>query len=100
MEIWIDAQLSPFLANFLKKEFGLSAFAVREIGLREARDEEIFARAKNANTVIMTKDQDFCTLVERCGPPPQMIWITCGNTSNGHLQEVLRRALPSVLRLL
>jgi predicted nuclease of predicted toxin-antitoxin system len=37
----------------------------------------------------MTKDSDFVDLVERLGPPPQIIWLTCGNTSNLRLREIL-----------
>jgi predicted nuclease of predicted toxin-antitoxin system len=37
----------------------------------------------------MTKDSDFVALLDRFGPPPQVIWITCGNTSNARLKEIL-----------
>ena len=33
-------------------------------------------------------------------PPPRVIWITCGNTSNEHLKKILLKALPSALKLL
>ena len=48
----------------------------------------------------MTKDRDFVDLIERLGPPPQVIWITCGNTSNAVLQRILSVALPKALALL
>jgi hypothetical protein len=35
---------------------------VREIGLRDASDPEIFRRARVANAVVMTKDRDFIRL--------------------------------------
>ena len=31
---------------------------------------------------MITKDRDFVELLGRLGPPPKIIWITCGNTSN------------------
>ena len=48
----------------------------------------------------MTKDVDFVRLLEDLGPPPQIIWITCGNTSNAHLRQLLRTALPRALEML
>lgn len=34
------------------------------------------------------------------GTPPQVIWITCGNTSNARLKEILMTTLPKALELL
>jgi predicted nuclease of predicted toxin-antitoxin system len=48
----------------------------------------------------MTKDRDFVELVERYGSPPQVIWLTCGNTSNARLKEILTVTLPDALELL
>jgi predicted nuclease of predicted toxin-antitoxin system len=46
----------------------------------------------------MTKDDDFIRLLEQFGPPPQVLWITCGNTSNARFRAVLLDALPAALR--
>ena len=48
----------------------------------------------------MTKDRDFVDLVDRYGVPPQIIWLTCGNTSNTRLREILSATLPDALELL
>ena len=48
----------------------------------------------------MTKDSDFLALLDRFGPPPQILWITCGNTSNARLKDVLRAGLPRAVDLL
>jgi predicted nuclease of predicted toxin-antitoxin system len=45
MTIWIDAQLSPAIADFLESELGLNAIALRNLGLRDAKDEQIFIEA-------------------------------------------------------
>ena len=102
MTIWIDAQLSPALAGFFEREFHIPAFAVRDLGLREAKDEEIFAAARDASTAIaiVTKSEDFANLLERYGPPPQIIWITCGNTSNAYLRQLFRNVIPVTLQML
>jgi predicted nuclease of predicted toxin-antitoxin system len=98
--LWIDAQLSPALARWLAETFGLQAYAVRDLGLRDAKDTEIFQAARRAGAIVMTKDSDFAVLLERFGPPPQILWITCGNTSNAHLAKILATSLPQALRLL
>jgi predicted nuclease of predicted toxin-antitoxin system len=98
--IWVDAQLSPAIARWLRDTLGLDASALREIGLRDADDEEIFAAARNDNAIVMTKDADFILLLERLGPPPKIILLTCGNTSNAHLKTILRSTLTDAMELL
>src|SRR5215210_1946871 len=98
--IWIDAQLSPALAPWLAAHFPLAAQAVREVGLRDATDPDIFHAARSAGVAVMTKDRDFLDLLDRVGPPPQLIWVTCGNTSNAHLKTLLSAAMPKVLDML
>lgn len=100
MIIWTDAQLSPALAGWMRQALGVDAYAVRDLGLRDAEDPVIFARARAGGAVVLTKDRDFVDLLERHGPPPQVIWLTCGNTSNAFLRELLTRAWPHVVALL
>ncbi len=98
--IWVDAQLSPSLAHWLTSTQGVDAVALRDVGLRDAEDSRIFFAARQNAAIVMSKDADFAELVLRHGPPPQIIWITCGNTSNTRLQEILAGAWPTVVRLL
>lgn len=102
MKLWLDAHLSPLLVGWIQEHFDVSG--VRSIQsdpeLVEARDEVIFELARDAGAVVMTKDRDFVDLVERLGAPPQVIWVTCGNTSNREMRRVLAATLPSVLTLL
>ena len=100
MILWIDAQLSPHLAPWLTEHFEVEAFSARWLGLRDAKDYEIFAKAREANAVVMTKDDDFVALLEREGPPPQVLWITAGNTSNEHLRSLFAKTLKDALELL
>jgi len=79
--IWLDAHLSPRVAQWIRESFGHEARALREIGLRDAEDKEIFDRGRQDNVVILTKDKDFVDLVGRLGSPPAIIWLRCGNTS-------------------
>jgi len=87
--IWIDAQMSPAIAAWISDNFAVAAVALRDLGLRDAIDRDIFFAARREAAVVMTKDSDFVLLLEQLGPPPQVIWITCGNTSNARLKEVV-----------
>jgi predicted nuclease of predicted toxin-antitoxin system len=98
--IWIDAQLSPALAPWITATFGIESHAVRELELHRAKDPPIFQAARDAEAVVMTKDSDFLVLLDRFGPPPQILWIICGNTSNTRLREVLAASLSRALDLL
>jgi predicted nuclease of predicted toxin-antitoxin system len=98
--LWLDAQLSPAVAVWLRMRFELDAHAVRDLGLRDAEDSDIFAAARNAGAVVMTKDADFVELLQRHGAPPQVIWLRSGNTSNARLKLLLVQALPAVLPML
>lgn len=100
MTIWIDAQLSPAIALWTNKNFAVHAVAVRDVGLRDAEDIDIFLAAKQANVIVMTKDRDFVDLLDRLSAPPKIIWITCGNTSNTRLKEILIANLADALDIL
>jgi predicted nuclease of predicted toxin-antitoxin system len=98
--IWIDAQMSPAIAVWITANFPIKAFAVRDVGLRDAEDREIFLEARKQSAIVMTKDSDFVNLQIELGAPPKIIWITCGNTSNARLKEILSVTLADALSLL
>ena len=92
--------MSPAIAAWVGGSFPVAAAAIRDLGLRDATDQEIFLAARREDAVVMTKDGDFVSLLDRLGPPPQVIWVTCGNTSNSRLKEILTATLPKALDLL
>lgn len=98
--LWIDAQLSPAVAVWLNANFEVEAFALRDLGLRDAEDAEIFQAAKRANAVVITKDRDFVDLLDRFGAPPKIIWLTCGNTSNEKLKQIFTTHFSAALEIL
>ena len=83
------------MAPWLCERFGFAAVLLQGLGLRDAEDEQIFEKAREARTVVMTKHSDFVKLVERHGPPPQSVLLTLGSTSN-----VRVRTCPLVAQLL
>ena len=88
MIIWLDAHLSPALGSWISSEFSVSAVHVRDLGLQNARDREIFVAARDANAIVMTKDADFVRMAQQSGIPPKVILLTCGNTSNTGTSEI------------
>ncbi|MGE9267381.1 MAG: DUF5615 family PIN-like protein [Verrucomicrobiales bacterium] len=98
--IWFDAHLSPRVATWVREELGHKAVPLRELGLREAEDTEIFSQGKEEGVVILTKDRDFAERVIREGAPPKVIWLRCGNTSEARLKEVLAAHLDEALSFL
>jgi predicted nuclease of predicted toxin-antitoxin system len=101
MKIWVDAQLSPAIAAWINRTFDdIEAESVQSLGFRDATDSDIFGAAKKADVVVMSKDDDFMQLIEQRGTPPKLIWITCGNTSNARMRDILSKTLPKAKELL
>jgi predicted nuclease of predicted toxin-antitoxin system len=63
VKIWVDAQLSPLIAQWLSSTYGVEAVAVRDLRLRDARDRDIFLSARGPKAIILTKDSDMADLV-------------------------------------
>ena len=100
MKIWLDAHISHLLAPWLSERFDVEVSPARDVGHLTSDDDVIFEAARAASAIVMTKDADFVRLVESLGAPPQVIWLTCGNTSNRELREILERVFEDVLELL
>jgi predicted nuclease of predicted toxin-antitoxin system len=101
MVIWIDAQLSPSLALWINQNYDdISACSLRSLGLRDVGDRLIFQKAKDEKAVIMSKDTDFIKLQEQFGPPPQIIWVTAGNTSNTAMRSLLKKHFNVIIKML
>ena len=101
MIIWVDAHISPSIAAWINRSFtSFQAQSVRSLGLQRADDQVIFDAARHSNVIVMSKDSDFLKLIDQFGPPPQIIWITCGDTSNLKLREILEKSLEKAMELI
>ena len=100
MTLWLDAQLPPRLAGWIEANLQMKAVAVRDLGLRDSSDREIFEAARVATAILISKDSDFVELVLGRGSPPKLIWITCGNVSNANLQILCKSKLREAIKLL
>lgn len=100
MTIWLDNQLPPALAAWMRVTLAVDCVPVRDLNLQRASDSAIFTAARDAQVTVMTKDADFAALVDQHGAPPQVILVTCGNTSNVHLRQLIETAWPTILPML
>jgi len=97
VRIWVDEQLSPVVAAWIVDQFAIAAISVRDLELESATDSEIYFAARRDDAIVMTKDQDFVRLLSQHGPPPRVLWIRLGNTSNDRLQVALQLHLDNAL---
>ena len=96
MKFVVDAQLPPALADSLC-EAGQDAQAVRELGLRDAEDSDIWKYALDHRAAIITKDQDFAERLMSSRSVPVVVWLRIGNTSNRTLIAWLLPLWPDIL---
>ncbi len=82
------------MADWLREK-GHIADAVRDIGLRDADDSELWTYACQNGAVIVSKDEDFAL---RAGANEQaaVLWIRFGNVVNRVLFARLEQAWPEV----
>lgn len=100
LRVWIDAQLPPAMAVWLRDAHGVDATHLEALGRLRQLDGEVFEGASEAGAVILTKDSDFVQLVHRLGPPPQIVWIRTGNTTNADLRRIVLDAWSRTVRFL
>lgn len=85
--IILDAHIPPSLALWIASHYNIECYSAKFLNLCAAEDREIFTLAKERSAIVITKDDDFVSLLNRNGSPPKVIWLTCGNTSKDRLKE-------------
>jgi predicted nuclease of predicted toxin-antitoxin system len=65
-----------------------------------ASDREIFAAASRPGIIVVTKDSDFVLLLQQRGPPPQVVWVRSGNTTNRELRRMVLGSWEEAVALL
>lgn len=81
MNILLDQNISFRVVPLLLATFP-NAKQVKELGLTDASDVEIWSYAKANQYTIVTFDYDFIDLVNLKGAPPKVVWLRFGNSSN------------------
>ena len=98
MRLLFDQNLSFRLVQRLDDLFPGSS-QVRLLGLAAAKDAEIWRFAKENEFGIVTLDADFGDMAGLYGPPPQVIWLRCGNRPTAVIEALIRRCAAQIATL-
>ena len=90
MKLLFDQNVSPRHVRRLADIYP-DSLHVREVGLRDADDAEIWEYAKLHGFTIVPKDWDFQQRSLLYGHPPKFIWLRVGNCTVGVIESLLRK---------
>jgi predicted nuclease of predicted toxin-antitoxin system len=89
-EIWLDAQLSPIIAKWLKDKTGWNIKSAFVLKLFSLNDYQIYEKAKShGNIILLSKDSDLIDIILQKGSPPKLINIKIDNCDNRILFNLL-----------
>jgi len=69
---------------------------VRELGLTNVEDIDIWDYARKNDYVIVTFDADFYDIGLINGCPPKIIWLRTGNLTTNQIADLLRNRLNQI----
>jgi len=88
MKLLFDQNVSFRILRLISDKFP-EAKQIRELGLENRTDRQIWDFAKDNGFAIVTFDSDFFELSSLLGPPPKIIWLRTGNRKTSHLASLL-----------
>ena len=88
MKLLLDQNISFRLIQIISSVFS-SVSSLREHGLHNATDKQIWNFAKSENLIIVSKDSDFHQLSFLHGAPPKVIWVKRANCSTLAIAQLL-----------
>ena len=95
MKLLFDQNISFRLVNKILVNFPNSVH-VKELGLINATDSDIWEFAKKNDFAIVTFDADFADLSTIKGFPPKIIWLRTGNTITNKLESLLKQHAEAI----
>ncbi len=87
MKLLFDQNISFRLVRKISNLYP-KAKQVRELGLENATDREIFDFAIKNKYTMVTFDADFCDINNLKGFPIKIIWLRTGNTTTKNLEKI------------
>ena len=99
MKLLFDQNLSFRLVSKLKSIFP-EAQQVRDLGLENSTDREIWNYAKSNAFTIITFDADFYDMSNLYGHPPRIIWLRTGNRRTSDLVNIFMEKSPIIKKFL
>lgn len=89
MNLLFDQNISFRIIKKIQDTFPNSK-QIKQLGLENYSDNEIWKFAKNNNYTIVTFDADFFEISNLKGHPPKIIWLRTGNTTTKSIIEILK----------
>ncbi len=99
MILLFDQNISFRVIKWIEDIFP-GAISVRETGLVNPHDIQIWEYAKKHDCTIVTFDSDFIDISNLRGYPPKIIWLKTGNTSTRNIANRIRAEQMSILEFL
>lgn len=88
MRFLFDQNISHRILKQLPEEFSDST-SVKQAGLINATDRQVWEFARKQEYIIVTQDSDFNDLNSLYGFPPKIIWIRSGNLNTKEILRIL-----------
>lgn len=95
MKLLFDQNLSYRLVRTLADVYP-GCQHVRNVGLRDASDTQVWNDARSNGYTILSKDSDFYQRSLAIGFPPKVIWVRLGNCTATAIEELLRKQTVTV----
>lgn len=99
MRFLVDAQLPPALARMLSAR-GHHAEHVTDIGPADASDRELWRYALEHRAILVTKDEDFPSMLALSAESPAIVWIRVGNTRRHALLAWFEPLIDTVVEMI
>lgn len=88
MKLLFDQNISFRILSKIKVNF-TDAKQVRQLGIKNYSDIEIWKFAKENEFTIVTFDADFYDLSNLKGYPPKIVWLRFGNTKTDFIADII-----------
>lgn len=96
MKLLFDQNISHRLISQIQ-DILPEARQVRQIGLENSSDKQIWEYAKEHNFTIVTFDGDFYDFSLVWGHPPKIIWIRTYSQTTKNIEEILRKYIYTLI---
>jgi len=95
MKLLFDQNLSYRLVRALADVYP-DCQHVRNAGLKEAPDTQVWSYARSNGYTIVSKDSDFYQRSLTLGFPPKVIWVRLGNCTTTAIVQLLRKHVATI----
>jgi predicted nuclease of predicted toxin-antitoxin system len=95
MKLLFDQNISHRILNHIQ-DILPDAKQVRDLGLENNSDKQIWEYAKKSAYIIVTFDGDFYDFSLVWGHPPKIIWIRTYNQTTKNVEKILRKYIDKM----